>query len=302
MPFPNSPSPPYKGASGLSFGAKLAIFLAIAAVFAWPGYMAVTAVVAPSAPAPTAAVVSPTREPAAPPLATPPPTPTWQQWLDRELNGFTCTDPAHTLIYENPNTNPPYAADFYCLAPPLAATPRPATTPRSTATPTPTATPRPTATIRYRRYPTPTPAPTASQAKALMLTLINDARADAGLDAVELGQNPAAQIHADTSLANCFYRHWGMDGLKAYMRYSLAGGYQSNAENAVGWNYCIKASDGYRPLSGIYAEVREAMQGLMNSPGHRATILDPAHRKVNISLAWNRYNCLAVSICLPIAI
>lgn len=126
-----------------------------------------------------------------------------------------------------------------------------------------------------------------------MLTLINDARAAAGLDAVELGQNPAAQIHADTSLANCFYGHWGMDGLKAYMRYSLAGGYQSNAENAVGLNYCIKASDRYRPLSGIYAEVREAMQGLMGSPGHRATILDPAHRKVNLGLAWNKYNFVA---------
>ena len=126
-----------------------------------------------------------------------------------------------------------------------------------------------------------------------MLTLINDARADAGLNAVALGQNPAAQIHADASLANCFYGHWGMDGLKAYMRYSLAGGYQSNAENAVGLNYCVKASDGYRPLSGIYREVREAMQGLMNSPGHRDTILDPAHRKVNIGLAWNKYNFVA---------
>ena len=35
-----------------------------------------------------------------------------------------------------------------------------------------------------------------------MLTLINDARADAGLGAVEPGQNPAAQIHADGSLEN----------------------------------------------------------------------------------------------------
>ena len=129
-----------------------------------------------------------------------------------------------------------------------------------------------------------------------MLTLINDARADAGLGAVEPGQNPAAQIHADGSLANCYYGHWGMDGLKSYMRYSLTGGYQSNAENAVGLNYCVKASDGYRPLSGIYSEVRKAMRGLMNSPGHRATILDPAHRKVNIGLAWNRYNIVAYQI------
>ena len=36
-----------------------------------------------------------------------------------------------------------------------------------------------------------------------------------------------------------------MDGLKPYMRYSLAGGYQANGENGSGLNYCIKAGDGF---------------------------------------------------------
>ena len=57
------------------------------------------------------------------------------------------------------------------------------------------------------------------------------------------------------------------------MRYSLAGGYQSNGENGSGSDYCIKASDGYRAIRSINAEIREAMEGWMDSPGHRRNIL-----------------------------
>ena len=32
------------------------------------------------------------------------------------------------------------------------------------------------------------------------------------------------------------------------------------------------------------------MDGWLGSPGHRKNILDPVHRKVNIGLAWDRYN------------
>ncbi len=108
-----------------------------------------------------------------------------------------------------------------------------------------------------------------------------------------MGNNRAAQIHAENSLGNCFSGHWGVDGLKPYMRYSLAGGYQSNAENGSGSDYCIKASDGYRAISSTSSEVRQTMRGLMRSPGHRANILNPTHKKVNIGLAWDRYNTVA---------
>ena len=126
-----------------------------------------------------------------------------------------------------------------------------------------------------------------------MLELINEERRKAGVSPVELGDNHAAQIHADNSLANCFSSHWGIDGLKPYMRYSLTGGYQSNGENASGSDYCIKASDGYRSLPGTRSEIRLRMDSWMDSQGHRRNILDSAHRKVNIGLAWNRYNLMA---------
>ena len=126
--------------------------------------------------------------------------------------------------------------------------------------------------------------------KDYMLALIDSERRKAGVNPVVLGINNAAQLHAESSLSDCVSSHWGADGLKPYMRYSLAGGYQSNGENGRGSDYCIKASDRYRPMSSIQAEIREAMAGWMESPGHRRNILDPSHMKVNIGIAWDRYN------------
>ena len=127
-----------------------------------------------------------------------------------------------------------------------------------------------------------------------MLELINEERERAGVGPVTMGSNFAAQLHAENSLANCSSSHWGVDGLKPYMRYSLAGGYQSNGENWYGSDYCIKASDGYRALGRIESEIREMMEGLMNSPGHRRNILDKWHKRVNIGLAWDRYNFMGL--------
>ena len=126
-----------------------------------------------------------------------------------------------------------------------------------------------------------------------MLELINAEREKAELDSVVLGDNIAAQLHAEAALENCFVSHWGVDGLKPYMRYSLAGGYQSNGENGSGSDYCIKASDGYRAIANIKTEIRQAMDGWMDSPGHRSNILGRWHKKINIGLAWDKYNFLA---------
>ena len=125
----------------------------------------------------------------------------------------------------------------------------------------------------------------------LMLNLINEERARAGLSLVTLGNNSAAQTHADNMLEGCFIGHWGLDGIKPYMRYTLAGGYQSNAENVAGPNYC--AGDDLPPESPDEG-VQEAMWGLMASPGHRANILNPNHALVNIGIANDGYNTLVV--------
>ncbi|MXY47079.1 MAG: CAP domain-containing protein [Chloroflexi bacterium] len=43
--------------------------------------------------------------------------------------------------------------------------------------------------------------------KQYMLALINAERKKAGVSPVELGDNIAAQLHAESSLANCFSSH-----------------------------------------------------------------------------------------------
>lgn len=70
-----------------------------------------------------------------------------------------------------------------------------------------------------------------------MLDLINDDRLEHGLQPVTLGTNPAAQQHAEEMLSEGYLSHWGLDGLKPYMRYTLAGGFNYEAENVSGPPY-----------------------------------------------------------------
>ncbi|MYC36440.1 MAG: CAP domain-containing protein [Chloroflexi bacterium] len=238
------------------------------------------------------------------------------------------TDPAYASRFNPllPNTPTP------TTAPALTPAPAPTEIPTLTATtpPTPTATPRPTPTSRPTSTPRPraisiptpvllptlapiptiraippvaaTPKPTSARAETLteardlMLEIINQARADAGVPPLVLDNNRAAQIHANNALAGCFSSHWGLDGTKPYMRYSLAGGYQSNAENVSGLDVCIRAGQGYAAIRSVEYEVRQAMDGFLGSPGHRRAITDPAYRKVNLGIAWDRYNFRVVQL------
>ena len=196
------------------------------------------------------------------------------------------------------------AADTATPIPTSTPTPRPTATHTATPIPTSTPTPRPTATHTATPIPTstPTPRPTAthtatpilsfssSALKRYMLELINTEREQEGLHTLTMGNNPAAQSHADSALRNCFSSHWGVDGLKPYMRYSRAGGYQSNGENGYGIGYCIVASDGFSARGDMKHEILKAMNSFMSSVGHRRNILRPQHRKVNIGIAHDRYN------------
>ncbi len=157
----------------------------------------------------------------------------------------------------------------------------------------------PTATpilIPSSTVPTPLPPPHLRhlEEKSYMLELINLEREEVGAAPVILGENIAAQLHAETSLDNCVSSHWGVDGLKPYMRYSLAGGYQSNGENGLGSSYCITASDGYRAIASINEEIREGIVKWMESTDHRRNILDRGHKRVNIGIAWDQFNLFAV--------
>ena len=73
------------------------------------------------------------------------------------------------------------------------------------------------------------------------------------------------------------------------MRYSLAGGQLYSSENAHGSIYCPPDPDLY--LTSTTAErLDQAIEGLMNSPGHRRNILNPHHKKVNLGIATEHPN------------
>ena len=136
-----------------------------------------------------------------------------------------------------------------------------------------------------------TPHTRFSDAKQYMLRFINAQRRMAGAPEVSLGDNNAAQIHAENSMRDCVVGHWGTDGLTPSMRYSLAGGYQSNRENVSGYKYCLSEEErpSNRPIKSVRDELGQTMAGYMDSPGHRENILYPWHRKVNLGLSWDTH-------------
>ena len=133
-----------------------------------------------------------------------------------------------------------------------------------------------------------------AQLKRLLLDLTNQERAAQGAPALKLGNNTAAQLHAEAALEGCYSSHWDRWGLKPNHRYTLTGGTGADAENGSGSDYCIKASDNYSANSSMELEIAEAVQGWMNSPGHRRSMLDPAHTEMNIGIAHDRYNTVFV--------
>lgn len=108
----------------------------------------------------------------------------------------------------------------------------------------------------------------------LILDAINDMRNDAGLDAISLGNNNAAQIHAEDMFEGCFMSHWGTTGLKPYMRYSLAGGYNTNTEVILNTYECL----GGKPV----LDGSEAVEMITSNPAYQRILLDPHNELVNI--------------------
>lgn len=124
-----------------------------------------------------------------------------------------------------------------------------------------------------------------------MLDLINDARKEHGASPVTLGTNRAAQQHADAMLKGNFTGHWGLDGLKPTMRYTLAGGTDYVKENTSG--AILTEGVNYR-VQTRKAILDELHTGLLSSRGHRDNILYKWHTSVNIGIACGEVTCSMV--------
>ncbi|MEE9247483.1 MAG: CAP domain-containing protein [Dehalococcoidia bacterium] len=157
------------------------------------------------------------------------------------------------------------------------------------ATPTPVPisipTPGPSPAATPASTPSPLPDQVLSTLVQYMLDLINDDRLEHGLQPVILGTNQAAQQHAEEMLSAGYLAHWGLDGLKPYMRHTLAGGYNYEAENVSG-PYYYSDPDIYRHEN-VLDLLKETQDGLMESPGHRRNILNKWHKSVTIGIAFN---------------
>ena len=127
--------------------------------------------------------------------------------------------------------------------------------------------------------------------KKYVLNLVNQERKKAGLAPVALGNNSAAQQHAEALLQHNIGGHWGVDGLLPQMRYTLAGGVNYVSENVSA--YRLLGGLPYRK-QGPEALLEKSHQGLMGSPGHRKNILNKWHTMVSLGIDCNDYACSLV--------
>lgn len=115
-----------------------------------------------------------------------------------------------------------------------------------------------------------------------MLALINQERTSRGLNALELEQNlnASAEEHSKWMLETNTFSHTGIEGSSAGDRMRAAGfdfaGSWANAEN-IGWQ-------SERGAAGIEDDVVNLHNALMDSPGHRANILNPDLQYVGIGI------------------
>lgn len=193
--------------------------------------------------------------------------------------------PAATPIAAAPTVVAPTAAATAVAATPVATMPV-AATPVAT-TPTPPALP---GGITRQAVPDGvTPAPYDPAALAgFMLDLINADRAAAGLAPVAWDDTAAAAAaaHAADMVAGDYFSHWNLAGLGPDHRYSAAGGDHAVMENLYAFSYTY-ADGRAAPIEDWPELIRNAQLGLMESPGHRANILDPPHSHVGIGLAYD---------------
>jgi len=116
-----------------------------------------------------------------------------------------------------------------------------------------------------------------------MLTLVNADRRAASLPPVQWDDLAAkiAADHAKEMGEQNYVSHWNLKGYGPDIRYSFGGGLDAWQENVAGsWRRFTNGTP--VPITNWDAEIQRSQEGLMNSPGHRANILAPAHTHVGI--------------------
>lgn len=115
-----------------------------------------------------------------------------------------------------------------------------------------------------------------------MLTLINQERAEVGLNPLRFNGrlNDASEDHSRWMLNVDRFSHTGAGGSTAGDRIVDAG-YQLKGNWAYGENIGWQS---LRGAPGARDDVRGVHEALMNSPGHRANILNPTYKEIGIGI------------------
>ena len=116
------------------------------------------------------------------------------------------------------------------------------------------------------------------------LAIINTDRTSNGLTPVNLSSINSGQVHADDMLKSDYFSHWGTDGSKPYMRYTLAGGRGAVAENIAAYTQGAPSNQ--------EVALKNLENNMMNNDadwnwGHRDNILNPLHNKVSIGISYD---------------
>lgn len=128
---------------------------------------------------------------------------------------------------------------------------------------------------------------TADQLERYMLTLINQERTSRGLDPLQLEKNlnSSAEAHSEWMLDTDVFSHTGVGGSSPTDRikkeFDLDGSWRT-AENI--------AVQSERGAEGFKDDVADLHQSLMNSPGHRANLLNPDLDYIGIGVEVGDFN------------
>jgi len=115
-----------------------------------------------------------------------------------------------------------------------------------------------------------------------MLSLINEERVSRGLEPLQLEKNlnASAEDHSSWMLQADVFSHRGQGNSTATQRIENSG-FDLAGRWATAENIAIRAAQG---AAGYRDEVKNLHEGLMNSPGHRANILDPNLKFIGIGI------------------
>ncbi len=123
---------------------------------------------------------------------------------------------------------------------------------------------------------------TASTVEREMLALINQERTSRGLNPLELERNlnESSEDHSTWMLDTDRFSHTGQGGSSATQRMQAAG-FDLSGSWRTGENIAWQSERG---APGISDDVAQLHQNLMNSPGHRANILNPDFKYIGIGI------------------